>query len=417
MSITYKVKGGSALRGIISVKGSPLAAVGVLAASLLTTDKVTITNVPHLKDLDTLMNELRGFGIAIDWTHSHEITVHAAQVASPSAIVDARDVVGWPPSLLAAILVRCRQLTIDIPPPLQSDFNYLWPILEQFGAQITKQSHTVISLNHLHAASLDLQSMGSDQTLTTIILAATADGTTLIDGAVINPEVEDVMQCLRHMNGVIDRVDESRLQIQGQSEMAGTTHAIVPDRYEAAFLATAAYMTAGDVQIEGVKSALIMPFLAKIQQMTGRYTVDSRSIRFWRDTHDQEWQPIQLVAKPFPGLSEDWLLLFTPLSSLSQGECIFSSDHEDELAQALSCLKAFLVDGYLVDQDLHLFGPTKIKSAEYTVNDFAGGIVGLLLSLAANEQSTLHNMAAIDGRFESLADRLIKLGAKIDRHD
>src|SRR5690606_17327145 len=106
--------------------------------------------------IDILINELRQFGLAIDWTHDHEITTHAVSIDLPGPAVSQTDIDGWPPSLLAALIVRTRQLTITDLPADHQELAQFCSILQQFGAAVSQSASLSIILDHLHAASIDL---------------------------------------------------------------------------------------------------------------------------------------------------------------------------------------------------------------------------------------------------------------------
>lgn len=418
-SVDYLISGHHPLRGSISVKGSPLATVGVLAAAILSPDKVTITNVPHLQDIDTLLQELRLFGVTADWTDDHEITVHAQAVTQPSQDLSAKVVYGWPPSLLVAVIIRCRQLQLEsVSPAFHHSLIFAWELLQQFGAEISYQSSTLqIKVSHLHAAGVELLTATAEQTLTAIILAAAADGQSLLDGTIINPEIDDVIQALRAMTVDIERIDESRLRIQGQPEIQGTTYRIITDRFEAAFLAVAAIATSGDIQINDTKPALIMPFLAKLHQMGIDYNVEGSTLRIWHDKHHPALKSISLTAKPFPGLGQDWLLLFIPVAMLAAAPSTLSAEPADELHHALTIYQAFAGQGQVESHGVIIQPVQQPQSATVILNTFTRSLIALLLSLASPGQSHLQRIESLDGRFENLDQRLAKLGAKIQRQE
>lgn len=418
MPTNYTIKGQTPLRGAVSVKGSPLATVGLLAAALLTPEKVTLTNVPHLRDLDNLLQELRTFGIMADWTHQHEVTLHAENVTIPYDRLTWTDIAGWPPSLLAALIIRAKYLSIKTSDLLAYHSDFLWDLLPKFGIEIVTQEHeTIIRVSHLHSANVELINDMAEQTLTAIILAATADGQSLLGQVVVNPEIEDMLTCLKSMEANIERLDEQKVAVTGQAELAGVIHPVSMDRYEAAFWAAAAIITEGDIQINDIRSNVVLPFLAKLEQMGASYTVDLPTIRVWRDKHQADLASISLTARPFPGLGDDWLLLCLPLQAMANGEAILQPADSAYVTQGLEALKQFAGEGRIDHQGAHIFGPVALQAATFAAKGFAASVVGVLSALNANGQSTIQEVDSLDNRFEQVSERLLSLGAKIERQE
>lgn len=418
MSVRYVIQGGPGVRGTISVKGSPLTTVGAMAACLLTSDKVTLTNVPHLYDLDVLIEELRRLGVAADWTHPHEMTIYAASIHQ-EPLIHASNLLGWSPALLGALIVRCQRVSMEVTELDLVDERLASTIalLKQFGGNADWQSgRLTLSMHHLHGSEVQLSGTSPDHTLLAVLLASTAAGESILNGSVVDPETEDVFACIDSMGGTIDQIDEQKLRVIGQPYLHGTTHQIVADRYEAALFATMAILSGGDLLVKGVKPAVIMSFLAKLQQLGAHYQVGPDGIRFWSDKSDV-FHPISLSVKPYPGLSRDWLLLFLPLLCRADGESVVETDAADEMSNALRVLQGVGAEVHLNYNVARLFGPIKLVSAKMEADGYASALSGLLAAISANGTSELRGAENVDGRFESLPDRLKPLGIKIERHE
>ena len=418
MSVRYVIHGGAGVRGTISVKGSPLATVGAMAASLLTTDKVTLTNVPHLYDLDVLIEELRRLGVAADWTHPHEMTIYASTI-QPEPIIHASNLLGWSPALLGALIVRCQRVEMEVTELDLVDERLASTVslLRQFGGIADWQSgRLTLSTHHLHGSEVELGGASPDHTLLAVLLASAAAGESILNGSVVDPETEDVFACIASMGGTIEQIDEQRLRVVGQPHLHGTTHQIVADRYEAALFAAMAILSGGDLLVGGVKPAVMMSFLAKLQQLGTHYQVSSEGIRFWAEKSDA-FHPTSLSVRPYPGLSRDWLLLFLPLLCRADGESVVETDAADEMSSALRLLQGIGAEVHLNYNVARLFGPVKLVAARMEADGFAAALCGILSTIGANGTSELNGAEYVDARFESLPDRLKPLGVKIVRHE
>lgn len=416
MSVRYLIRGGKSLHGTLAVNGSPLAGVGVMAAALLTSEKITITNVPHLYDLDVLIDELRKLGVVADWTHPHEMTL-LAETAQPDQSISQTNLIGWSPVLLGSLIARSHRVTVvaseaDL---LDDRLAMVISLVRQFGGGADWHNGQInFSLLHSHGIQFTLDGVSAEQTLLAVLLAAVATGESILHNVIIDPEIENVFQCLRSMGAVIERLDDDTLRIIGQRHLTGTTHQLVADRYEAALIAIMAVCSGGDVLIKGVKPTSMMAFLVKLQQLGISYNTGHDGLRFW---HDQSTplSPIQLAAKPYPGLSRDWLPLFLPLLCRADGESIIETDSPEELSGALRILQGLGGEVYLRYGQARVFGPSKLVASTMKADGFITALTGLIAAIGSNGDSELYGVDGIDGRFELLPDRLQKLGARIER--
>jgi UDP-N-acetylglucosamine 1-carboxyvinyltransferase len=418
MNVRYVVHGGSGLRGTVSVKGSPLATVGAMAAALLTREKVTLTNVPHLFDLDALIDELRQFGVAADWTHPHEMTVYAERVLESIQLNEAH-LVGWSPALLGALLVRCQkiEMAVDEIDLLDERLSGSVKLIRKFGGEVDWVAGKLrMSLHHLHGAEVSLDGMMAEHTLLAVLLAATAAGETILHEAVVDPETEDVFTCLSTMGARVDRLASSQLRVVGQLQLQGATHQVVTDRYEAAVLAVMAIITGGDILVDNIRPSVLMSFLAKLQQLGASYQVSRDGIRFWSD-RTEPFRPINLSVKPYPGIGRDWLPLFLPLMCQVDGECVVETDSVEELSSALRVLQGVGGEVHLHYGTARVFGPSKLVASKVEVDGYAAALTALLAAIGSKGTSELGGMEVVDGRFDALPDRLGKLGVKIERSE
>lgn len=418
MKTDYIITGGQSLRGTIDIKGSPLATVSAMAASILSPQKVTLNNVPHLYDLDVLIEELRQIGIAADWTHDHEMTIFAESVKEGATIRES-NLIGWSPSLLAALVARSNTVNMDIATTdlLDERLSATISLLKQFGGQADWHNGKLqLTAQYIQGSEVRITSSVPEQTVVAILLATAAVGESIIEGAIVDPEVEDALTCLASMGAQIQRLDDAHIKVIGQPQLHGTTHTITPDRYEAAMLAVLAIMSGGDVLVRGIKPAVIMSFLAKLQQMGAHYQAGKEGIRFWSEKN-QVFTPIEVSVRPYPGLNRDWLPLFIPLMTRADGESQLTTDAVEDLSSALRLAQGLGAEVYVQYQTAKIFGPTKMVAASVVADSFAPALVGLISAVATSGTTEISGIEYIDGRFEDLVARLKSLGLKIERRE
>lgn len=415
---SYILSGNSALHGSVQVQGSPMAAMAAMALAMLSKDKVTFANVPHLHDLDRMLDELRSLGVAADWTHDHEVTVYAASMRQAPRI-SSNSLIGWSPLMLAALVIRCELVRLEVGKLAMLDerTKFLIDTLTQFGGRSEWHSEVLhLNLGHQHGAKITLAANQVEETLVTLLLAATAEGESQIIGAAEDPEVEDLLDCLGSMGVYIHRDETGVLTVHGLTELHGTTHVLVADRYEAAFFGLAAVLSGGDVLVQGVGSAEMMSFLVKLQQLGVSYQVGRDGIRFWAEPR-QAFQPMQLQVAPYPGLNQSWLSLLMPVLCRAEGESSITGVDSHYVSPTLQLLRSVGAEVHLQHDTIKFFGPVKLVGASFQAADFTSGLVGLLIAVAAGNGSAVNNIDDVDGRFEELDVRLKQLGARIERRD
>ena len=416
MSVSYRIRGGHPLRGSIAVKGSPMAAMAIIASSLLVPDKVTITNIPHLHDLDKLLDELRGLEIAADWTHAHEITVYAAHVHPAPKIVPT-SIVGWSPLLLVALTIRCGVVKLEIGELglLDERLSEFVAILEKFGGKAEWHNGVLsFTLSHQHGARIQLEPGKLEESLVACLLAATADGESQLTGLAAEPEVEDLLDCLGAMGIYIHQSENSEVTMSGSRQLRGTNHSLVADRFEGALFAMAGVLTGGDILIEGLRSNEMMSYLVKLQQLGASYQVSRDGMRFWADSR-AVFQSIDAKVASFPGLGALWMCILLPAMCRASGESQIMGTDPEVMSKTLQALRSFGAEVSFMASTITVFGPVKLAATTLAVTDFGSGIAGVLAGLMVGGETALNQVDEVDSRFEDIVQRLQQLGARIDR--
>jgi UDP-N-acetylglucosamine 1-carboxyvinyltransferase len=271
-------------------------------------------------------------------------------------------------------------------------------------------------------------------TETLIMAAVLAKGTTILENAALEVEVDDLIEFINEMGGKIKRLPNRVIKIEGVKKLKGTIHKAIPDRNEAVSYACAALATKGDIIIENARPEHLTTFLAKVKQIGGNYEFDKYGIHFW---HSRPLKATKVITKPHPGFMTDWQALWTTLMTQAKGQSeIVETVYEyrfgfvEDLKKMGAKIELFnpQVDdpeefyNFNLSDDHHrnfhaarVFGPTPLKGMELKVTDIRAGATLMLAALIAKGESILLDDGHIQRGYEDLDIRLKELGADVKR--
>ncbi len=269
-------------------------------------------------------------------------------------------------------------------------------------------------------------------TETLIIAAVLAKGTTLIENAALEPEVDDLITMLNQMGAKINRLPNKTIKILGVKSLHPTIHRVMPDRNEAVSYAIAALITKGDIILENANPDHLTAFLGKLTLAGGSFEVANYGIRIF---YNQPLKAVDITTQPHPGTMSDWQPLLSVLATQAHGtskiiEAVFTSRFQ--FADSLKAMGAkisffdpkpenpdtFYNFDLNDDQEGNLHGmkiegPTSLIGGSFTITDIRAGATMALAGLAAKGETVLSGLEHIDRGYENFAGRLLQLGAKI----
>mgnify|MGYP003346590763 CR=1 FL=1 len=248
------IQGGTGpLNGEIRVSGAKNAALPALCAALLTTEKVTLTNVPQLQDVSTMLKLIRHMGVQAEPGAKGEVHLHAAALHTPEAPYELVKTMRASSLVLGPLVARCGRARVSLPGGCAIG---LRPVdqhikgLAQMGAQITvEQGYIVARASRLRGARIVTDMVTVTGTENLMMAACLANGTTTIENAAREPEVVDLAACLNKMGAKISGAGESRIEITGVGRLGGAHHEVLPDRIE-----TGTYVFNGTGILAGISS-------------------------------------------------------------------------------------------------------------------------------------------------------------------
>lgn len=420
--------GGNQLQGEIPISGAKNAALPLMIASLLTRDPVILENVPRLADVKQLERILENHGVDIavhgrragmDRMDGQRMTFHAANIVdttAPYELVSTMRASFW---VIGPLLARAHEARVSLPGGCAigtRPVDFFLYGLKQLGAQIDIDEGYVVAKapkGGLVGGRVTLPKVSVGATHTIMMAATLARGTTVIENAATEPEIDNVAACLVAMGAKIDGIGSRTLTIEGVTELHGATIAVIPDRIETGTFAMATAMTGGDVLLRGARHEHLQAALDVLGQAGATVTAEDDGIRVKRNGNGL--LPVDVEIDPFPGFPTDLQAQFMALMIMSNGvsrirETIFENRfmHVAELARFGADIK---VEGQLAT----VTGVPALKGAQVMATDLRASVSLVIAGLAARGETMVNRIYHLDRGFERLEAKLSGCGAEIER--
>jgi UDP-N-acetylglucosamine 1-carboxyvinyltransferase len=412
----FLVTGGQKLQGQVIVSGSKNAALPIIAASLLTAEPVTLTNVPDIDDIATMEHILHFLGVETEF-EDHVMKIHAKTVVNVEIEHELVSKLRASILFLGPLLARNGEVRLAFPGgcvigkrPIDA---HLFA-LEELGAEIV-DDHEIIHLvgGKLTGAKFTMTEASVTATENTIMAAVLAKGETVIRLAACEPHVQDLCNFLNSMGAKIDGIGTHKLKIKGVKKLHGTKYRVTSDYLEAGTLVIAAAITGGSVDILDVNPNHLDIFWQKLREVGVIFELGEDMVRV---QPSKQLKAIHLQTAVFPSFPTDLQAPFTTLLTQAKGTSfIFETLFDGRLQYLYELEKMGLSPKILNPYQAEVTGPVKLHGASVTSCDIRAGAAVLLAALAAEGQTEISDIYYIDRGYEKLDEKLNSLGAKIER--
>jgi UDP-N-acetylglucosamine 1-carboxyvinyltransferase len=317
------VQGGQKLTGKITLSGSKNIATKVLIASLLTDDEVVIHNVPKISDFEILLEIIQDMGASCTY-ENHTLTVHAGTLVDYEIPLESGMRIRPSSMLIAPLLARLKKALIPNPGGCRIGARPIDRTTEglmKMGATIRYESedgYFHCNTDGLVGTTYRFDKNTHTGTETLLIAAVLAKGTTVLENAAEEPEVDELIAFLTKMGAHIKRVGRT-ITIEGVEKLHGTTFSIASDRNEAVTFAVAAYMTGGDITVIGARKKDLTAFLEKLDEIGAKWEEVKGGLRFMAT---DAIVAADIVTTQHPGFMTDWQAPWAVLMTQAQGASI-----------------------------------------------------------------------------------------------
>lgn len=413
----YRIVGGKSLEGVIEIGGAKNAALPILCATLVEKGTYILKNVPALKDIKTLSKVLEKLGLQVENLDKNTLKVVNTGINNVEATYDLVKTMRASFTVMGPIIAHEKRAKVSLPGGCAIGARPVDLHLKGFealGCEI-QIHHGYVEANakELKGARivLDFPSVGATENI--VMAAVKAKGTTVLENAAIEPEVEDLCNFLVSMGAKITGIGTSKITIEGVEKLTPGEYTIIPDRIEAGTYLVLSILSKGKVKVRGAIREHLDSFLAKLEEMGCEIKEDKDLM--WIETAIENLKPVRVKTLPHPGFPTDLQAQMMTLMTLVGGtseikETIFENRfmHVPELNRMGAKIKT---DG----NSAWIEGVKQFDSAEVMASDLRAGASLVIAALFAEGETIVTRIYHIDRGYEILEDKLIKLGAHIER--
>jgi UDP-N-acetylglucosamine 1-carboxyvinyltransferase len=418
----FVIKGGKALRGSVAISGAKNSALPVMAAALLTTEIVSVHNIPKVRDLITMSKLLAFMGarVSIAELPASDYAIEASAVSDAVAPYELVKTMRASILTLGPLIARMGVARVSLPGGCAigaRPVDLHLAALEKMGAEITT-SHGYIEAKvpkngRLKGAHIVFEKITVTGTENILMAASLAKGETILENSAREPEVTDLVVMLRKMGAQIEGDGTATLRIRGVEKLYGTEHTVIPDRIEAGTFLAAGAITNGDMTITNCAPEHLGAVVAKMQEVGVRIDeIDKTTLRV---RGAKKLAGSDMTTEEYPGFATDMQAQYMALATQAEGtsviaETIFENRflHASEMVRMGANIS---VDG----RRAVVRGPAQLSGTTVQASDLRASAGLVLAGLVANGETIIDRVYHIDRGYEGIVEKLRGVGADIER--
>jgi UDP-N-acetylglucosamine 1-carboxyvinyltransferase len=418
----FLIRGGKALRGTVAISGAKNSALPVMAAALLTAEKVTLHNIPKVRDLITMSKLLAFMDAKISVTEipSSDYVIETPKLNHTEAPYELVKTMRASVLTLGPLMARVGVARVSLPGGCAigaRPVDLHLKALEQMGAEIGT-SHGYIEARapkggRLKGAHIVFEKITVTGTENILMAAALADGETVLDNAAREPEVADLVEMLRKMGAEICGDGTSTLRIRGVEKLHGTEHTVIPDRIEAGTFLVAGAIAGGELTITHCAPEHLGAVIAKLEQAGAPVEiVNKRTIRV---RGAKKLVGVDLTTEEYPGFATDMQAQYMALATQAEGtSVIVERIFENRFLHASEMMRMganISIEGHTAT----VRGPSALSGTVVQASDLRASAGLVLAGLVASGETLIERVYHIDRGYEGIVEKLRGVGADIER--
>lgn len=413
------IQGGARLNGTIGISGAKNSALKLMAAALLTDEKVVLENMPRLADSRFMAQLMARLGVKVEEGPGSRMTLDAGKLTSVFAPYDLVRKMRATFNVLGPLLAREGKAKVSLPGGCAigaRPVDLHLKALEALGAQIELSEGYVNARapkGGLVGGEIDLPFASVGATEHAMLAASLARGETVIENAAREPELADLGAMLTAMGALVEGAGTSTVRIQGRESLSGVTHSVVPDRIETATYAIAVAAAGGDVTLTGIRPDHNKSLWHALSEAGVVVETGADTVRIRRN--GSKLKAVDIETQPFPGFPTDAQAQFMALMALAEGtsvirETIFENRfmHAPELARLGADISVHGNEAIVRGVDV-------LRGAPVMATDLRASVSLVIAGLAAEGETVVNRVYHLDRGFERLEAKLAGCGAKIER--
>ncbi|MEE9327519.1 MAG: UDP-N-acetylglucosamine 1-carboxyvinyltransferase [Cocleimonas sp.] len=413
----FQIEGGTPLEGEVVISGAKNAVLPLQAAALLAHGKMTIRNVPRLKDVSTLASLLEGMGVTVKTDKDNNISTDTSTIKNQIAPYELVRTMRASILVLGPLVARYGYAEVSLPGGCaigSRPVNIHLTGLEAMGVEITVDEGFIRArADKLTGATINMEAVTVTGTENLLMAAVLAEGTTILENAAREPEVVDLANCLKQMGAKITGEGTSTITVQGVKKLKGIDYSVLPDRIETGTYLAAAAITGGIIKCVNAAPETLDAVLAKFKEAGASVEVGKDWIEL--DMRGRKLKSVDIRTEPHPAFPTDMQAQFMAMNCVSNGigvvvETIFENRmmHVAELMRMGANIR-------LEGNTAIVAGMPSLRGAPVMATDLRASACLILAGLAAKGITIVDRIYHTDRGYEKIEDKLTAVGAKIKR--
>ena len=410
------IEGGVQLAGEVAVSGAKNATLPILTAALLTGEPLTVSNVPHLRHVTTMLNLLAQMGVTVSMDEKLGVELAASNITDPVASYELVKTMRASVLVLGPLVARCGEARVSLPGGCAIG---LRPVdqhlkgLQAMGAEVSiEHGYILVRAKRLRGANICMDLVTVTGTENLMMAATLAAGTTRIENAAREPEVVDLADCLNAMGARVRGAGSDVITIEGVERLHGARHRVMPDRIETGTFLAAAAATGGSIRLTGARPDILDSVLEKLREAgavieTGRDWIALKT--------NGALSAVNVRTSPYPAFPTDMQAQFMALDSVARGTALVTETIFENRFMHVQELKRLGADIEVEGNTAVVKGVPHLDGATVMATDLRASASLVLAGLIARGTTTVERVYHLDRGYERIEEKLTRLGARIKR--
>jgi UDP-N-acetylglucosamine 1-carboxyvinyltransferase len=410
------IEGGAPLAGEIGVSGAKNAALPILTAALLTDEPLTVANVPHLRDVTTMLNLLAQMGVAVSMDEKLGVELVAKSITDPVAPYEQVKTMRASVLVLGPLTARCGEARVSLPGGCAIG---LRPVdqhikgLQAMGAELAiEHGYISVRAKRLKGARICMDIVTVTGTENLMMAATLAQGTTVIENAAREPEVTDLANCLNAMGARVRGAGSDVITVEGVDRLHGARYRVMPDRIETGTFLAAAAATGGSIRLTGARPDILDSVLDKLRETGAHIETGPDWISL---STNGALKAVSIRTSPYPAFPTDMQAQFMALNSVARGTARVTETIFENRFMHVQELNRLGADIEVEGNTAVVKGVTHLDGATVMATDLRASASLVLAGLIARGATTIDRVYHLDRGYERIEEKLSRLGARIRR--
>ena len=412
------IKGGKKISGTIEISGSKNATLPILAATLLTDKRVTITNIPLVRDVETMIELLKTVGSTIKLNKKKKkIQIHNKKSLNTFAPYYLLKTMRAGVLVLGSLLSKYRVAKVSLPGGCaigSRPINLHLDALKKMGASIKiKDGYIIASAKKgLKGCLIKFPRISVGATENILIASCFAKGKTRIRNCAIEPEVKDLINFLKKLGCKIKQAGKRNIDVMGVKKLKSITYKVIFDRIEAGTYIIASALTKGSLKIRGIDPKIISTEISLLKQMGISIIKNKNNIVI---NHLRALKSINVTTKPYPGFPTDLQAQIMVLMTKADGISTIKENIFENRFMHIPELRRMGAHIEIKGNKAKIFGSNKLNGAELIATDLRASVCLVLAGLVASNKTIVNRIYHLDRGYEKIEKKLFDCGAQIKR--